>query len=111
MKIDPDNIQIDPDEIQGESPYWYNNLRGMLGMLDQIIRFYGNDEEVLKEKAGNFIWKLTQFNLPFTTHEKGKPEVCGTFVKDSGEPGISHLVAQAYPRPQFMSLGSDDYEI
>ena len=78
----------------------------MLGMLDQIIRFYGHDEEKLKEKAGEFIWKLTQFNLPYTTHEKGKPEVCGTFPKDKGWPGISHLIAQAYPRESYTTLDS-----
>tara|TARA_Y100000766_G_C18563652_1_gene438928 strand:+ start:472 stop:642 length:171 start_codon:yes stop_codon:yes gene_type:complete len=56
----------------------------MLGILDQIIRFHGHDEEKLKEKAADLIWKLTLLNLPYTTNEKGKAEVCGTFPKDKG---------------------------
>ena len=43
-------MRIDIEDIQNnDDPYWYNNLKGMLGMLDQIIRLYGNDEEKLKE--------------------------------------------------------------
>ena len=100
-------VKMNVEDVQGDSPYRYSDLRSMLGMLDQIIRFYGHDEEKLKEKAGEFIWKLTQFNLPYTTHEKGKPEVCGTFPKDKGWPGISHLIAQAYPRKPIIGLDSD----
>jgi hypothetical protein len=94
MKIDIEDIQNNDD------PYWYNNLKGMLGMLDQIIRLYGNDEEKLKEMAGNFIWKLTQFNLPFDTEARHENEFerCGTFPKWAGKPSISHLIAEAYPR-------------
>ena len=95
------------EDVQGDNPLYYSDLKIMLGMLDQIIRFYGHDEDVLKEKAGEFIWKLTQFNLPYTTHEKGKPQVCGTFPKEMGWPGISHLIAQAYPRKPFIGLDSD----
>ena len=72
------------EDVQRDNPHDYSDLKSMLGMLDQIIRFYGHDEEKLKEKAGEFIWKLTQFNLTYTTHEKGKPEVCGTFLKKRG---------------------------
>ena len=94
MKIDPEKIQRDFD------PIWYNNLRGMLGMLDQIIRFYGDREEVLKEMAGNFIWELTKFNLPYDTEARHEDEFerCGTFPKFKGEPGISHLIAEYMPR-------------
>ena len=92
MIVDPDDIQNQDDE------YWYDNLRGMLSMLAQIIRFYGHDEDLLKEKVGEFVWKLTEFNLPKRTHEDGKPEKCGTFPKFKGEPSISHLIAEAFPR-------------
>ena len=98
-------VKMNVEDVQGDNPLYYSDLKIMLGMLDQIIRFYGHDEKKLKEKAGEFIWKLTQFNLPYTTHEKGKPEVCGTFPKDKGWPGISHLIAQAYPR-EFPTLDS-----
>jgi len=39
--------------IQDHSdPYWTQNLRGMLGMIDQIMRFDGRDEEQFKP----YIW-------------------------------------------------------
>ena len=74
-------VKMNVEDVQGDNPYDYSDLKSMLGMLDQIIRFYGHDEEKLKEKAGEFIWKLTQFNLPYTTHEKGKPKFAVLFLK------------------------------
>ena len=60
-------VKMKIEDVQRDNPHDYSDLKSMLGMLDQIIRFYGHDEERLKEKAGEFIWKLTQFNLPYTT--------------------------------------------
>ena len=71
---------------------WCTNLLGLLTMLDQLIRLYGDDEEALKDVVGKFIWSVTQANLSYET--KADWSDVGTFVKFAGEPGISHLVAE-----------------
>ena len=98
--------KIDIESIQDKNdPYFTQNLRGMLGMLDQIIRFYGDNEEKLKQMAGDFIWLVVQANLPYDTKARHEDEFerCGTFPKYKGEPGISHLIAEAYPRVTFQT--------
>tara|TARA_R100001015_G_C4445297_1_gene37395 strand:- start:89 stop:427 length:339 start_codon:yes stop_codon:yes gene_type:complete len=94
MKIDIEQIQDHND------PYWTRNLRGMLGMTDQIMRLYGDDEATFKLYIANFMWKVVQANLDDTTEPRHENEVehCGTFIKFKGEPGISHMIADAYPR-------------
>ena len=79
-----------------DDPYWTKNLRGMLGMIDQIMRFDGDDEERFKRRIADFMWRVVQANLDADT--KPRYEHCGTFPKQRGEPGISHLIADAYPR-------------
>jgi len=71
---------------------WCTNLLGLLTMLDQLIRLYGDDEELLKRMAGDFMWRVTQANLSYETQPDWSD--VGTFVKFAGEPGISHLVAE-----------------
>lgn len=80
--------------------YWYDNLRGMLKMVDQIIRIYGDDEETFRERISDYMWELVVRNLDADTKARhdGEFERCGTFPKFKGEPGISHLIAEAYPR-------------
>ena len=98
--------KIDIESIQDKNdPYFTQNLRGMLGMLDQIIRFYGDDEEKLKQMAGDFIRLVVQANLPYDTKARHEDEFerCGTFPKYKGDPGISHLIAEAYPRVTFQT--------
>ena len=75
-------------------------LRGMLDMIDQIMRCDGRDEELFKREIADFMWKVVQANLNDTTEPRHENEVehCGTFPKYKGEPGISHLIADAYPR-------------
>ena len=94
-------MDIDIGQIQDhEDPYWTKNLRGMLGMLDQIMRLDGRNEELFKRNVADFMWKVLQANLDATTgprHEK-EFEHCGTFPKFKGDPSISHLIADAYPR-------------
>ena len=94
-------MRIDIEQIQNhEDPYWTTNLRGMLGMTDQIMRLYGNDEERFKERIAEFMWKVVQRNLSADTKPRSDDEIehCGTFIKFPGEPGISHMIADAYPR-------------
>ena len=98
--------KIDIESIQDKNdPYFTQNLEGMLGMLDQIIRFYGDNEEKLKQMAGDFIWRVVQANLLYDTKARHEDEFerCGTFPKYKGEPGISHLIAEAYPRVTFQT--------
>jgi len=71
---------------------WCTNLLGLLTMLDQLIRFYGDNEEELKHAVGEFIWRVTQANLSYETQPDWSD--VGTFFKFAGEPGISHLVAE-----------------
>lgn len=71
---------------------WCTNLLGLLTMLDQLIRFYGDDEQELKRMTGDFMWRVTQANLAYETQPDWSD--VGTFVKFAGEPGISHLVAE-----------------
>tara|TARA_R100001443_G_scaffold108475_2_gene118946 strand:- start:102 stop:410 length:309 start_codon:yes stop_codon:yes gene_type:complete len=75
-----------------DNDMWYDNLHGMLKMLDEIIRIYGDDEKALKHFVAEFIWKVVQKNLPYTTKEDWSD--VGTMVKFANEPGISHLVAE-----------------
>lgn len=92
---------IDIEQIQDHDDfYWTKNLRGFLGMTDQIMRLYGLDEERFKERIAEFMWKVVQDNLQEDTKPRHDDEIehCGTFVKVPGEPGISHMVADAYPR-------------
>jgi len=92
---------LDIESIQDhEDPYWTRDLRGMLGMTDQIMRLYGMDEGVFKERISEFMWRVVQANLDATTDPRHENEMehCGTFPKWKGEPGISHLIADAYPR-------------
>ena len=88
-----------------DNDMWYNNLHGMLIMLDEIIRIYGDDEKELKYFVAEFIWKVVQKNLPYTT-KKDWSDV-GTMVKFANEPSISHLVAEYkvrdYGRPPDLS--------
>ncbi len=89
------------EDIQDHSaPYWYDNLLGMLKMVDQIIRIYGDDEESFRKRIGDYMWELVVRNLDADTkaRHEGEEERCGTFPKFKGEPGISHLIAEAYPR-------------
>ena len=46
---------------------WCTNLLGLLTMLDQLIRFYGDDEQELKRMTGDFMWRVTQANLAYET--------------------------------------------
>lgn len=88
-------------EIQDQHDlYWTHSLRGMLGMIDQIMRFDGRDEEKFKERIAEFMWKVVQANLHFSSSPRHEDECerCGTVWKFRGEPGISHLVSEAYPR-------------
>jgi len=71
---------------------WCTNLLGVLTMLDELIRLYGDDEEALKRVVGKFIWRVTQANLSYETQPDWSD--VGTFYKFAGEPGISHLVAE-----------------
>jgi hypothetical protein len=95
------NMPIDIEQIQDHnSLYWTKDLRGFLGMTDQIMRLYGLDEERFKKRIAEFMWKVVQDNLSEDTKPRSEEEIehCGTFPKDSGEPGISHMIADAYPR-------------
>jgi hypothetical protein len=84
---------IDYDIVAGRNnDGWYNNLHGMLRMLDEIIRISGHDEKALKHFVGEFIWEVVQRNLDYSTKEDWSD--VGTQVKFAGEPGISHLVAE-----------------
>ena len=69
-------------------------------MTDQIMRLFGDDEEIFKEQIANFMWKVLQANLNATTDPRHENEIehCGTFPKWKGDPSISHLIADAYPR-------------
>ena len=94
-------MKIDIEDIQDhEDPYWTQNLRGMLGMTDQIMRLYGDDEETFKQRIAEFMWRVVQKNLPLDTKARHEDEFerVGTFPKWAGKPGISHLIAEAYPR-------------
>ena len=89
------------EQIQSkENTRYTRTLRGMLGMIDQIMRCDGHDEELFKREIADFMWMVTQANLNDTTEPRHENEVehCGTFPKFKGEPGISHLIADAYPR-------------
>ena len=99
MKINIEDIQDHDD------PYWTQNLRGMLGMIDQIMRLYGSDEERFKARIAEFMWQVVQSNLPLDTKARHEDEFerCGTFPKWKGDPGISHLIAEAYPRVTFQT--------
>ena len=79
---------------------WCTSRLGLLTMLDQVIRLYGDDEEALTRVVGKFIWRGTQANLSHETQPDWSD--VGTFVKFAGEPGISHLVAEfrRLPFPQ-----------
>ena len=100
-KVETEEWNIDIQQIQDhEDPYWTRNLRGMLGMLDQIMRLDGRNEELFKRNVADFMWRVLQANLDATTdprHEK-EFEHCGTFPKSKGDPSISHLIADVYPR-------------
>jgi|GEM_PF-6820623 hypothetical protein len=92
---------IDVEDIQDHDDlYWTCNLRGMLGMMDQIMRFYGNDEELFRSRIADFMWNVVQKNLDQDTEARHEDEFerCGTFPKYPGEPGISHLIAEYMPR-------------
>jgi len=98
---DEENWDIDINLIQDHNdPYWTKNLLGMLGMIDQIMRFVGHDEEEFRKQIADFMWKVVQENLNATTDPRHENEMehCGTFPKFKGETGISHLIADAYPR-------------
>ena len=89
------------EDIQNKGNIRYTkSLRGMLGMIDQIMRCDGHDEELFKKEIADFMWKVVQANLNDTTEPRHENEVehCGTFPKFKGEPGISHLIADDYPR-------------
>jgi|TARA_R110002124_G_scaffold100647_2_gene247659 hypothetical protein len=99
--MEEENWHIDIESIQDHNdPYWTRNLRGFLGMTDQIMRLCGDDEGIFKEQIANFMWKVVQANLNATTDARDENEMehCGTFPKFKGETGISHLIADAYPR-------------
>jgi len=68
-------------------------LKGMLDMIDQIMRIEGHNEEVFKEQIADFMWAVVRHNLSADTKPRHENEVehCGTFPKYPGEPGISHL--------------------
>ena len=110
------NMGIRVEDIQDHNaPYWYDNLLGMLKMVDQIIRIYGDDEESFRKRIGDYMWELVVRNLDADTkpRHEGEEERCGTFPKFKGEPGISHLIAEAYPRPVYSfekSLKPQDLE-
>ena len=100
-KVETEEWNIDIGQIQDhEDPYWTRNLRGMLGMLDQIMRLDGRNEELFKRNVADFMWRVLQANLNATTDPRHENEMehCGTFLKQKGEAGISHLIADAYPR-------------
>ncbi len=69
-------------------------------MTDQIMRLYGDDEETFKQRIAEFMWRVVQKNLPLDTKARHEDEFerVGTFPKLAGKPGISHLIAEAYPR-------------
>ena len=100
-KVETEEWNIDIGQIQDhEDPYWTRNLRGMLGMLDQIMRLDGRNEELFKRNVADFMWRVLQTNLNATTDPRHENEMehCGTFPKFKGDPSISHLIADAYPR-------------
>jgi len=88
------------DIFDVENPHWTNNLEGFLGATDAVMRIFGDDEEVFKERIAEYMWLVVQRNLNKDTKPRHENEVehCGTFPKDKGKPGISHLIADAYPR-------------
>ena len=88
------------DIFDVENPYWTRNLEGFLGATDAIMRIFGDDEEAFKERIAEYMWMVVQRNLNQDTKPRHENEVehCGTFPKDKGKPGISHLIADAYPR-------------
>ena len=84
---------IDYDLVAGTNDdMWYNNLHGVLKMLDEIIRISGHEEKALKHWVGEFIWEVVQRNLDYET-KKDWSDV-GTMTKFAGEPSITHLVAE-----------------
>ena len=92
---------IDVEDIQDkDDSYWNCTLDGLLGMTDQIIRFYGDNETLFKEMIGDFMWEVVVRNLSADTDARhdGEYERCGGFPKFAGEPGISHLIAEYKPR-------------
>ena len=100
-KVETEEWNINIEQIQDhEDPYWTRNLRGMLGMLDQIMRLDGRNEELFKRNVADFMWRVLQANLNATTDPRHENEMehCGTFPKFKGDPSISHLIADAYPR-------------
>jgi|TARA_R100001463_G_scaffold133595_1_gene195145 predicted metalloprotease with PDZ domain len=104
---------IDYDTVAGTNDIsWYNNLYGVLLMLDETIRISGRDEKSLKHFVGEFIWKVVQANLDYATKEDWSD--VGTQVKFAGEPGISHLVAEYkvrdYGTPAHSPHGSPESE-
>ena len=88
------------DIYDAENHYWTKNLKGFLTMTDGIMRLFGDDEEIFKEHIATFMWDVVRANLNATTHARDESEIehCGTFLKQKGEAGISHLIADAYPR-------------
>lgn len=80
--------------------HWTKNLKGFLTMTDGIMRLFGDDEKIFKEHIATFMWDVVQANLNATTDARDENEIehCGTFLKQKGEAGISHLIADAYPR-------------
>ena len=92
-------IRIEDIQDSG-SERFTRTLKGMLDMTDFIMRSRGHDEELFKGEIADFMWKVVQANLNDTTEPRHENEVehCGTFPKFKGEPGISHLIADAYPR-------------
>ena len=102
---------IDVEDIQDkDDPYWYCTLDGLLGMTDQIIRFYGDNETLFKEMIGDFMWEVVVRNLSADTDARhdGEYERCGGFLKFAGEPGISHLIAEYKPRYNPLAPSEDN---
>ena len=100
MNKEEKNMMKLEELFEEENLYWTKNLEGFLSMTDAIMRFYGDDEEVFKEHIAEYMWAVVQKNLNEDTKPRHENEVehCGTFPKWKGEPGISHLIADAYPR-------------
>ena len=64
------------------------------------MRLDGRNEELFKTNVADFMWRVLQANLNATTDPRHENEIehCGTFPKFKGDPSISHLIADAYPR-------------
>jgi hypothetical protein len=90
----------------------YNNLKTMLIMIDEVMRFYGYDEKKFRHHIANMMWDVLQQNLDVSTKDEEGPWFMhvGTFPKEPGEPGITHLLYEVmyYGKPHQKKNDSKD---